>query len=419
MPNFAGAWTVTTQGQARGQSTWPAIPGTPTIGTASSASGTSVTVAFTANATNPGFPAPTYTATSSPGGFTGTSTTSPITVSGLTTGTSYTFTVTATNNSGTSAASAASNSAIPASPGAITLKAIFGYGYNGSVVVSVTNLVSNTGVVSTDTTGVGTARVYVAAAAYGSTGQALFGYGRNAANTVFYSMTNRVSNTGVVSADTTGVGTARGTVSATGYGGDKAIFGYGTPTASTDTAITNLVSNTGVVATDTAGVGTTKYGNMATPYGTSGQAIFGLGYNAASTLYQSNINLVSNTGVVSADTSTVGVTSRAFGLGAAPYGSTGQAMFAYAYNGTTWVNTVNLISNTGVVASNSTGTGTGRANHACARYGSDKAIYGYGNNSGTLLSLTNLVSNTGVVAADTTGVGTARYGVAAAGYSLT
>jgi hypothetical protein len=33
--------------------------------------------------------------------------------------------------------------------------------------------------------------------------------------------------------------------------------------------------------------------------------------------------------------------------------------------------------------------------------------------------MTNLVSNTGVVATDTTGVGTARYGLTAAGYSLT
>ena len=417
MPNFAGTWTVTTQGQARGQSTWPAIPGTPTIGTASSASATSVTVAFTANATNTGYPTPTYTATSSPGGLTGTSATSPITVSGLTTGTSYTFTVTATNNAGTSAASDASNSATPA---ALTQKAIFGYGYTGSAVTAITNIVSNTGVVATDTTGVGTARVYIAAASYGSTGQAIFGFGANAAATTYYSVTNLVSNTGVVSADTTGVGTPRSSLAATSYGGDKAIFGFGQLTSTaTSTAITNLVSNTGVVATDTAGVGTVKRGNMATIYGTSGQAMFGLGFAQESTVYLSSINLVSNTGVVSSDSSTTGVTARGFGLGGAPYGSTGEAMFAYSYDGITWVNTVNLISNTGVVATNSTGVGTARANFAASRYGLDKAIYGYGNNASGQLSMTNLVSNTGVVATDTAGVGTARYGVAAAGFSLT
>ena len=46
-------------------------------------------------------------------------------------------------------------------------KAIFGYGFT-TTQVSMTNLVSNTGVVATDTTGVGTAREELAAASYGS-----------------------------------------------------------------------------------------------------------------------------------------------------------------------------------------------------------------------------------------------------------
>ena len=46
--------------------------------------------------------------------------------------------------------------------------------------------------------------------------------------------------------------------------------------------------------------------------------------------------------------------------------------------------------------------------------GTQKAIFGYGNPN--LLSMTNLVSNTGVVATDTTGVGTARNALAAASY---
>ena len=62
-------------------------------------------------------------------------------------------------------------------------------------------------------------------------------------------MTNLVSNTGVVSTDTTGVGTARPALAAAGYGIDKAIFGYGT-----NSSMTNLVSNTGVVSADTTGV---------------------------------------------------------------------------------------------------------------------------------------------------------------------
>ena len=45
-------------------------------------------------------------------------------------------------------------------------QAIFGYGTTGSQT-SMTNLVSNTGVVGNDVTGVGTARQQLAAAAYG------------------------------------------------------------------------------------------------------------------------------------------------------------------------------------------------------------------------------------------------------------
>ena len=64
--------------------------------------------------------------------------------------------------------------------------------------------------------------------------------------------------------------------------------------------------------------------------------------------------------------------------------------------------------------------GTNRNYLAAANYGGDKGIFGYGSASGVAnYSITNLVSNTGVVATDTAGVGTARDGLAAAGYSLT
>jgi len=75
----------------------------------------------------------------------------------------------------------------------------------------------------------------------------------------------------------------------------------------------------------------------------------------------------------------------------------------------------NLVSNTGVVASDTTGVGSARSALAAAGYGTDKAIFGYGYGN-TFLSLTNLVSNTGVVGNDVTGVGTARYALAAAAY---
>ena len=108
------------------------------------------------------------------------------------------------------------------SSSARTQKALFGY---GSGPVSMTNLVSNTGVVATDTTGVGTARYLLAAAGYGGD-KAIFGYGYT---TAAVSMTNLVSNTGVVSTDTTGVGAARYFLAAAGYGGDNALSVTATP----------------------------------------------------------------------------------------------------------------------------------------------------------------------------------------------
>jgi hypothetical protein len=110
MPNFNGVWSSRQQLRARGASTWPALPGAPTIGTATAGNNSNATVTFTAPA-NAGYPtALTYIVTSSPGSITATGSASPITVTGLTAGTSYTFTVRAVNATGTGPASAASNS---------------------------------------------------------------------------------------------------------------------------------------------------------------------------------------------------------------------------------------------------------------------------------------------------------------------
>ena len=95
------------------------VPGAPTIGTAT-AGDAQASISFTAPAFTGGASITQYTATSSPGGLTGTCASSPCTVAGLTNGTAYTFTVTATNSAGTGAPSAASNSVTPKAAQTIT-----------------------------------------------------------------------------------------------------------------------------------------------------------------------------------------------------------------------------------------------------------------------------------------------------------
>jgi aryl-phospho-beta-D-glucosidase BglC (GH1 family) len=95
----------------------------------------SAQVSFSAGS-NGGSAITSFTATSSPGGKTGTGTTSPINVSGLSNGTAYTFTVYATNALGNGPASAASNSVTPA--GGTT-------GYTGAISRNGKNFVNGTG----------------------------------------------------------------------------------------------------------------------------------------------------------------------------------------------------------------------------------------------------------------------------------
>ena len=180
-------------------------------------------------------------------------------------------------------------------------KAIFGYGAASSQV-SITNLVTINGIVGNDVTGVGTARENLAATGYGGD-KAIFGYGFSVSVGTNVSMTNLVSNTGVVGNDVTGVGTGRAGVAAAGYGGDKALFGFG---GGDNPGVTNLIANTGVVATDTVTVGLGRSSLAAASYGTD-KAIFGYGQQVVAPNNLTAItNLVSNTGVVASNTTGVG-----------------------------------------------------------------------------------------------------------------
>jgi hypothetical protein len=291
-----------------------------------------------------------------------------------------------------------------------TQKAIFGFGSPGPV--SLTNLVSSSGVVASDTTGVGTARNGIAAAGYGGD-KAIFAYGKSGSITA---ISNLVSNSGVVATDVSGVGTARDRLKAACYGTDKAIFAYGNIVSFT--AISNLVNNVGVVATDVSGVGTARMNLAASRYGAD-KAIFGFGSNGP---YLSMTNLVTNVGVVGSDVTGVGTIQIA--SAACSYGGD-KAIFGYGYTSipgfSGYISRTNLISNVGVCSADVTGVGKAREYLAAAGYGGDKGIFGYGNGDpggATKQSVTNLVSNTGVVATDTAGVGTARQSLAGAEYSF-
>ena len=89
-------------------------PSAPTIGTATVATGTSVSVTFTAPTDIGGGAISSYTVVSSPGNIIASGSSSPITVTGLTTGTAYSFQVFANNAYGNSPASASSNVVTPA-----------------------------------------------------------------------------------------------------------------------------------------------------------------------------------------------------------------------------------------------------------------------------------------------------------------
>jgi len=293
---------------------------------------------------------------------------------------------------------------------------IFYGGNTNNTPVAITNLVSNAGVVATDTAALGSASQSFAGTEYGGD-KGIFGFGYYP---VPYSRTNLVSNAGVVSTDVTGVGTARYGGGACGYGGDKGIFGFGS-TLAVFISITNLVSNAGVVATDQAATtGTARINIEACEYG-GDKGIFGFGYIAGVPYGVSTTNLVSNAGVVSSDVAGAG-TAR-WSLAACSYGGDkgifGFGCKAVGHDVSPPLSMTNLISNAGVVATDVAGVGTARRYLPATQYGGDKGIFGFGTTDGKwdTVGMTNLVSNTGVVATDVSAVGTDRYSLAACSFN--
>lgn len=295
----------------------------------------------------------------------------------------------------------------------------FAFGLANALATSALNVVnrmSNVGVIAADAgTSASTIKYGVAGASYGGD-KGIFGFGRTAAPTggTDQSTTNLMTNTGTIGVDVTGVGTARYELAACGYGADKAIFGFGGAIPAGVIGVTNLVSNTGVVSTDTAAVGTARTSLSAAKYG-GDKGIFIYGYKSGT---QTMVNLVSNTGVVATDSAGAG-TARTSGA-ASSYGHT-KAIFGFGYvsGGGGYLSTTNLISDTGVFTNDIAGVGSIRIGLAATVYNANKCAFAYGSSTTTTNTCTNIsnrVSELGVVATDTTGVGSVRFLLGAASY---
>jgi len=293
-------------------------------------------------------------------------------------------------------------------------KAIFAYGTSASAKVTVSNLVNSSGVVGSDVSGVGSVKTGGGGASYGGD-KGIFGFGEGAAD--WTAITNLVNNEGVVASDTAAVGGASGRYcTACSFGEDRAMFLYGygwDGSANVDFPQSNLVSNTGVVSADSSAAGTARRYPAAVRFGplSDGKAIVYGGAPSGSPTNTSNI--INTSGVIGSDVTGVGTARN--GLAGTPYGGD-KAVFAFGTTGS-YTAVSNLISTAGVVATDTSAVGTARDGVYGAPYGGELGIIAYGNNAGGRISISNLVSNAGVISADVSGVGTARILVMASGYS--
>jgi hypothetical protein len=267
-------------------------------------------------------------------------------------------------------------------------KGIFALGYTGSnTLTNKTCLINNMGYFSNDSSSAATAR-------WGNTGTS---YGTDKSIFIF-------GNTSTVT----------GTISAM-----ATVLTY------------NLVSNTGVVAADAAYSGTSQslQGALSCTYGGDKGTFYGGMYYSASfpTVIQTTTNQVkvSNTGVLTAaNTTPTNPWSVTNGAGAGY--STDKGIIGFGWQASSCLTYTSLVNNSGDPATFSTNVATARQRVAAASYGSGQAVFGFGTAStdalnmyasGANYSTFNLVSNTGVVATDTSTSALARQGVSGTVFS--
>ena len=267
----------------------------------------------------------------------------------------------------------------------------------------------------------------VSAAIPSRTGQGVFAFGFAVTPaSTYYNIYNTLNNAGVIAINATQASaTTRHYAAGSRYGGDKGIAAFGL--ASSPTLYlnkSNLISNTGVLAADTpTSTGQFRGGCAGATYGSSGQALIGYGTGPAG--YYRDWNYITNTGVVEANAPSVfGDQYQAY-VSAAEYGSD-KVIFAYGISDNPSLNTYSnektLVSNTGVLNPYLVGGGSRRYQTAGAGYGGDKAIFAYGSNlsiaapASKYLNVYNLVSAIGDIAANAGNAGMPRQGVGAATY---
>lgn len=281
-----------------------------------------------------------------------------------------------------------------------TQKGIFPFGSTFVVATdtftrfNTSNIVNESGVMQADTAAAAgvTTRNQGAGATYGGD-KGIHAFGNSDSNVTANStnLKNLISNTGVVAADASGVGTSRLELSAVSYGSGNALFAFGT-TASGVTNIKNLVSDAGVVASDSSGVGSASTSRYETSFGgvSAGTALIALGSNSGTR------NLVSNTGVIASDSTSGNATSRTQGCGCTFGDDQGILLTGSQAKS-------NIVSNTGVIADDVNFPGSLTISIAAVGFGGDQGISAFGNaidgtsgerNTGK----TNIVSNQGVVA---------------------
>jgi len=297
----------------------------------------------------------------------------------------------------------------PSSPP--TQKGIMAYGDGSGANES--NKVNSSGVIAASDNIVGTQRYSLASATYGGD-KGMFFYGRIGSDFT-NSITNLVSNTGTIASDSSAAGTARPYCSGVSFGSTgQAVVAFGNNGGGSYNNNYNIISNQAVIASDTSGSGDTRSGAACAPYG-GDKAMYAYGYNGG---YLNSKALVSNTGVVASNSTGAG-TVRVYTGGAGFQGRQRGIVFG-GDNNNTMLGQTNLISDTGVLGSDVSATGTARYGTSSCSFGGDQAIfaYGYTTASGNV-SMSNKVNSSGVMASDVTGVGSTRGNGAGVGFSLT